>query len=902
MRKLLIAFLLVASSAWAAPLNQPVNDITGASVEVDKNGVRYNATIGTGVNNIIGGNDSRLSDARTPSRHGNEYHSANYLVSESDPSVDGKIATHSTITYNHSLLHGHSNKSVLDRITASVAGLPLWDGATWPGGGTGGGTTVNSLVCPAGEVFNGFDSTTGAFNCVPAQMAESGSGGIASLNGLTQTSQSLVPGTNISITSNSTTGQHVFNVTGVLTSEADPRVTTHESASDPHSQYMTSAETASAISGKADSSVVMTHTSSTSNPHSVTKAQVGLSNVDNTSDANKPVSTFQQAALDLKADTAALGTAAAKNIPVSGNASATEVVYGTDTRLSDDRTPKAHVTSSHSDWPASVSMTELGYLDGVTGAIQTQLNNKQGSLTAGVDYLTPTGSGAGLTGIVKSESDPQFSAWNKSSGISITTSQISNFGNYEPADSTIIKESELSSATNSTSTITAANSAAVKSAYDLAAGKASSSDISNAIGTHTSGVQHGTTAQEQTNIATAVNHAGSAHATVQPAADGKRYIWKNGAYVEFNMAEKVKMELAENPRAIFWVYGPSKTGACAEGDEPNIDDGTAQEYQKLINIVTAPGAGGSANNVRWLCDEVAVLPNPSFQATSGYVTIYGEAGALTDMTVGGGTFNAVGGYVMAYGGTGEFVRTDIQGGTFDAVSGYVTVAGAAGSMTFKGDVMAGASGYVLAYGQAGSLTEQAPPPSGNFSGTIFGTPTDFTITGSNITVSNGNLLVKGGLGDKAEIIVSSFARPFYVEFTTSFPTVGDQSGDRAGVEVGLYSGISNAIHYITTFRDMSGYDDEVLVWVHIPNIGLIANGAGVASQFTSAPYNATWRIEFLGNGTIAYKRDGSHVTGSPFTNNAVTSGFTTIRLTPALVDGVPNNLNVTVSNFSIGAL
>jgi hypothetical protein len=113
-------------------------------------------------------------------------------------------------------------------------------------------------------------------------------------------------------------------------------------------------------------------------------------------------------------------------------------------------------------------MTELGYLDGVTGAIQTQLNNKQGSLTAGVDYLTPTGSGAGLTGIVKSESDPQFSAWNKSSGISITTSQISNFGNYEPADSTIIKESELSSSTNSTSTITAANSAAVKAAYDLA--------------------------------------------------------------------------------------------------------------------------------------------------------------------------------------------------------------------------------------------------------------------------------------------------------------------------------------------------------------------------------------------------------------------------------------------------
>jgi len=42
------------------------------------------------------------------------------------------------------------------------------------------------------------------------------------------------------------------------------------------------------------------HIASTSNPHSVTKSQVGLSNVNNTSDAAKPVSTAQQTALDLK--------------------------------------------------------------------------------------------------------------------------------------------------------------------------------------------------------------------------------------------------------------------------------------------------------------------------------------------------------------------------------------------------------------------------------------------------------------------------------------------------------------------------------------------------------------------------------------------------------------------------
>ena len=41
-----------------------------------------------------------------------------------------------------------------------------------------------------------------------------------------------------------------------------------------------------------------THVNNTNNPHNVTKAQVGLGNVDNTSDANKPLSTAQKAYVD----------------------------------------------------------------------------------------------------------------------------------------------------------------------------------------------------------------------------------------------------------------------------------------------------------------------------------------------------------------------------------------------------------------------------------------------------------------------------------------------------------------------------------------------------------------------------------------------------------------------------
>lgn len=56
---------------------------------------------------------------------------------------------------------------------------------------------------------------------------------------------------------------------------------------------------------------VNNHIANKSNPHTVTKTQVGLGNVDNTSDADKPVSTAQAAAI---ADAKAAGTAAQTSI------------------------------------------------------------------------------------------------------------------------------------------------------------------------------------------------------------------------------------------------------------------------------------------------------------------------------------------------------------------------------------------------------------------------------------------------------------------------------------------------------------------------------------------------------------------------------------------------------------
>lgn len=52
----------------------------------------------------------------------------------------------------------------------------------------------------------------------------------------------------------------------------------------------------------ANKTAIDAHVAKQGNPHNVTAAQVGLGNVNNTADADKPISTAQQAALDLKQD------------------------------------------------------------------------------------------------------------------------------------------------------------------------------------------------------------------------------------------------------------------------------------------------------------------------------------------------------------------------------------------------------------------------------------------------------------------------------------------------------------------------------------------------------------------------------------------------------------------------
>lgn len=78
----------------------------------------------------------------------------------------------------------------------------------------------------------------------------------------------------------------------------DPRLSTAENDITSLDQQVAAAEQAAQDA----QTNIATHKANMANPHGVTKSQVGLGNVDNTADKNKPVSTAQQTAIDAKLD------------------------------------------------------------------------------------------------------------------------------------------------------------------------------------------------------------------------------------------------------------------------------------------------------------------------------------------------------------------------------------------------------------------------------------------------------------------------------------------------------------------------------------------------------------------------------------------------------------------------
>lgn len=124
-----------------------------------------------------------------------------------------------------------------------------------------------------------------------------------------------------------------------------------------------------ALDGKTDVATFQAHLADASNPHKVTKAQVGLSEVDNTSDEDKPVSTAQRALIDTKQDviTGAATTILAEDLAVSRV-------------LVSDASGKVSVSG--------ITPTELSMLDGAASNLQAQVDSKQATVTGAATSIT----------------------------------------------------------------------------------------------------------------------------------------------------------------------------------------------------------------------------------------------------------------------------------------------------------------------------------------------------------------------------------------------------------------------------------------------------------------------------------------------------------------------------------
>lgn len=178
----------------------------------------------------------------------------------------------------------------------------------------------------------------------------------------------------------------------------------------------------------------------------INKSFVGLGNVDNTSDAGKPISTATQTALDAKVDENSAITGATKTkitydakglVTAGADATTADIAdssnkrYVTDAQLTvigntsgtntgDQTLASLGVTSSAAELNildgATLTTTELNYVDGVTSAIQTQLDAK----AADADVVHDTGSET-IGGVKTFTSDPiipdeayDATAWNGS--------------------------------------------------------------------------------------------------------------------------------------------------------------------------------------------------------------------------------------------------------------------------------------------------------------------------------------------------------------------------------------------------------------------------------------------------------------------------------------------------------
>ena len=142
-----------------------------------------------------------------------------------------------------------------------------------------------------------------------ATLESGGGGGIwGSITGALSDQTDLQAALNWKLSASATTDAIAEGATNQYFTSARVRAVVLAGLSTATNAVITAADSVLTAFGKLQKQIsdnlttLTTHTGSTSNPHSVTKTQVGLGSCDNTADLDKPVSTATQAALALKAN------------------------------------------------------------------------------------------------------------------------------------------------------------------------------------------------------------------------------------------------------------------------------------------------------------------------------------------------------------------------------------------------------------------------------------------------------------------------------------------------------------------------------------------------------------------------------------------------------------------------
>lgn len=154
---------------------------------------------------------------------------------------------------------------------------------------------------------------------------------------------------------------------------------------------------------------IQTHIASTSNPHGVTKSQVGLGNVDNTSDISKPISTATQAALDLKAPIANptfTGTVSGITKAMVGLGNVDNTADSSKSVLSATKWTTGRVLSLGGDATGSVSIDGSSDVTLTVNVVDDSHNHAFGNLTG----KPTTVAGYGITDVyTKTQTDSNIS-------------------------------------------------------------------------------------------------------------------------------------------------------------------------------------------------------------------------------------------------------------------------------------------------------------------------------------------------------------------------------------------------------------------------------------------------------------------------------------------------------------